>query len=196
MLRKGGNTTAINSAGRRKLHTTFEDGGEMVEEYDLQTNELLVRKRRSKTVLGAHGPWEYLVGDAEQPSFSGLGGPEIKESSLNPVFSRKDAAHAFQWRVRNLTYPKEVYSVQLDAAERKITIRTSNKKYFKRFSLPEMDALGLALEEEAMSWTYANNTLIITYTKPNAVLLAERSDAEATSKVRAQEEGDVDCKQQ
>mmetsp|Transcript_9213 Transcript_9213/g.23559 ORF Transcript_9213/g.23559 Transcript_9213/m.23559 type:complete len:195 (-) Transcript_9213:25-609(-) len=194
MLRKGGHTTAINSGGRRKLHTTFEDGSEMVEEYDLQTNELLVRKRRAKTVLGGQGPWEYMVGDAEQPTFSG--GPEIRESSLNPAFSRKDVAHAFQWRVRNLTYPKDVYSVQLDAAERKITIRTSNKKYFKKFNIPELDSLGLPMEEDCMSWTYANNTLIVTYTKPNAVLLAERQDAESVSKVTAKEEGDVDCKQQ
>ena len=41
MLRAGGKTTAVVADGRRKLHTTWEDGAEMVEEYDAKTDELL-----------------------------------------------------------------------------------------------------------------------------------------------------------
>mmetsp|Transcript_3983 Transcript_3983/g.11251 ORF Transcript_3983/g.11251 Transcript_3983/m.11251 type:complete len:197 (-) Transcript_3983:228-818(-) len=196
MLRQGGKTTAINSGGRRKLHTTFEDGSEMVEEYDLQTNELIVRKRRSKTVVGKQESWEYLVGEPEPMSISSLGGPGLVESSQNPAFSRKDIPHAFQWRVRNLPYPKDVYSVTIEQSERKIVLRTSNKKYFKRINIPEMDALGLPLDEGSLAWTYANNTLIVTYTKPRQVLEAEAQEAQANRKIRPQEDGDVDCKQQ
>lgn len=36
-LREGGNTTAIVSGGRRKLHTTWDDGSELIEEYDAKT---------------------------------------------------------------------------------------------------------------------------------------------------------------
>ena len=37
---------AMCARPERAVHTTFEDGGEMVEEYDLKTDELMVRKRR------------------------------------------------------------------------------------------------------------------------------------------------------
>ncbi len=47
---------------------------------------------------------------------------------MQPIFSRKDTRDTFQWRVRNLTYPADVYSVSVEAADRKIVIRTSNKK--------------------------------------------------------------------
>ena len=42
-------------------------------------------------------------------------------------------------------------------------------RYFKRFSVPEMDHLHLPLEESALSWRHNNNTLIICYQKPEAI---------------------------
>ena len=45
MFRKGGKSTSMNTGGRRRVATEFEDGGEMIEEYDLKTDELLLRKR-------------------------------------------------------------------------------------------------------------------------------------------------------
>ena len=41
---------------------------------------------------------------------------------------RKDTKNSFQWRIRNLPYPKDVYSVTADCDNRVIIIRTSNKK--------------------------------------------------------------------
>ena len=49
--------TTMSTGGRRKVHYTFPDESEMVEEYDLQTDEMVVRKRCSKTVLGAKSDW-------------------------------------------------------------------------------------------------------------------------------------------
>lgn len=46
-----------------------------------------------------------------------------------PIFTRKDNSKAFQWRIRNLPYPLNVYSVTVDEDKYSITIRTSNKKY-------------------------------------------------------------------
>ena len=43
--------TAVAS-GRRKCHYTLPDESEVVEEFDVQTDELLVRKKRGKSVLG------------------------------------------------------------------------------------------------------------------------------------------------
>ena len=47
---------------------------------------------------------------------------------LQPIFTRKDNSKAFQWRIRNLPYPLNVYSVTVDDDKQSITIRTSNKK--------------------------------------------------------------------
>jgi hypothetical protein len=54
--------TSIVSDSRRKFHTTYQDGSEMVEEYDLNTNELLVRKTRQPTKLGGEGEWQFELG--------------------------------------------------------------------------------------------------------------------------------------
>ncbi len=64
MLRQGGKSTSFVSGNRKTIHTTFSDGGELVEEYDVKTDELLLRKQRARTKLGGEGKWEYLVGDA------------------------------------------------------------------------------------------------------------------------------------
>ena len=45
------------------------------------------------------------------------------------MFTRKDNSKAFQWRIRNLPYPLEVYSVTVDDDKYSMIIRTSNKKY-------------------------------------------------------------------
>ena len=64
MLRSGGTSTSIVSGGRRKVHTTFNDNREMVEEFDAVTDELVLRKvRQAKTSLGKEGTWIYEVGD-------------------------------------------------------------------------------------------------------------------------------------
>ena len=46
---------------------------------------------------------------------------------FQPIFVRKDTVPLFQWRVRNLPYPLETYSVNCDE-DQNIIIRTSNKK--------------------------------------------------------------------
>lgn len=45
-----------------------------------------------------------------------------------PIFLRKDTKVCFQWRIRNLPYPKDVYSVSVDRKERCIVVKTTNKK--------------------------------------------------------------------
>lgn len=58
-----------------------------------------------------------------------------------------------------------------------------------------MDVLGLALEDKALTWAHAHNTLVISYVKPPAVTAAERREVEEAMGMRAKE-GDVDCKTQ
>ena len=63
MFRKGGNSISTDVGNRRRVHTTWEDDSELIEEYDLKTSELLLRKRRKPKPLGAQGDWEYLQGE-------------------------------------------------------------------------------------------------------------------------------------
>jgi len=74
---------------------------------------------------------------------------------------RKDTKDAYQFRIRNLPYPAEVYSVETDTEKQEIVIRTSNKKYYKRFDIPELKNKGLKLESGKVGWVYANNTLVV-----------------------------------
>jgi len=196
---EGTQVSRMTSGSRRKVHYTMPDESEMVEEYDLQTDELLVRKRREKSVLGREGEWVFEVGEA--PARVTIEGDMLRPSSSNPVFVRKDRPHAFEWRIRNLPYPKPTYSVSIDAKEQQIVLRTTNKKYFKRIAIEDMTRAKLPLDEAALSWTHENSTLVITYKKPAPILQlekqakAERLAAPETGPQTA-EDGTPDCKQQ
>ncbi|XP_075790631.1 protein DPCD isoform X2 [Pelodiscus sinensis] len=182
--------------GRRKVHYLFEDGREMAEEYDVETSQLVARKWREKTALGRLGKWQVEVGEPTLPPGGALESELIKESSSNPIFVRRDAPTSFQWRIRNLPYPKEVYSVSVEKEQRCCVVRTTNKKYYKKFLIPDMDRYQLPLDAAALSFTYANATLIITYRKPKEILAAEEELRKELKKIKAANDGDGECKTQ
>lgn len=169
---EGTKMTTVSANGRRKCHYTLPDESEVVEEFDLQTDELLVRKRRGKTVLGALGEWVYEVGEA--PARATIEGDMLRVNSSNPLLVRKDRPHCFEWRVRNLPYPKPTYQLTVDTEQNQIVVRTANKKYFKRIDVEELDRMRIPLEEGLLSWEHENSTLIIQYKKPAQVVQKER----------------------
>lgn len=83
----------------------------MVEEYDETSNELLLRKIKINRDFG-ESDWEMEVG-AEETKFDPEGST-IALSSANPVFLRKDSPKRFEWRIRNLMWPKDVYQLSID----------------------------------------------------------------------------------
>ena len=87
---------------------------------------------------------------------------------------RKDTNERFEWRIRNLKYPKEVYNLTVDHNTQDIVLRTTNKKYFKRFDIPDLKRLGIKLDESNIAWKYQNNTLIIGYDKPEKIKELDR----------------------
>lgn len=165
--------TSVANAGRRKLHFTLPDETEVVEEYEQSTDELLVRKRRGKTVLGKQDEWVFEVG--EPPARVTIENDMMRVSTSNPLLVRKDRPHAFEWRIRNLPYVKSTYTVTVDEDAQQIVVRTSNKKYFKRIDVEDMKRAQLPLESAALSWEHENSTLIIQYKKPAAVMQRERA---------------------
>lgn len=70
-----------------------------------------------------------------------------------------------EWRIRNLPYPVQVYSVTVDQDNKSIIIRTSNKKYFKKLTIPELERVNVAPQQDKLSFTHKFNTLIITVSK-------------------------------
>ncbi|KAM4031436.1 protein DPCD [Anomaloglossus baeobatrachus] len=188
--------TCLLQDGRRKVHYLFSDGKEMAEEYDHKSHELLVRKWRQKSSFGAYGEWQTEVGEASLPVAGALQTDFLKENSSNPVFMRTDTKSSFRWRIRNLPYPKEVYSVTVDGKERCCVVRTTNKKYYKKFAVPDLDRCQLDLDESSLRFAHANNTLIITYQKPKEILAVEEELQKELKSMKSSSEGDVECKTQ
>lgn len=169
------------SDGRKKIHTTFPDGSEMVEEFDERTDVLLLRKTRQSTTLGREAEWKFEVGQAPDAGFD-RHSDLMRASASSPVFLRKDTPEHLQWRIRNLTYPADVYSVTVDHEKQDIVVRTSNKKYFKRISVPDLGRVGLKLKDELLSWKHQHNTLIISYSKPLEVIKEEQRTIQEAEK--------------
>ena len=69
------------------------------------------------------------------------------------------------------------------------------RRYYKRISVPGMARSGCALDPAALSFTHANNTLVITLAKPKAVLEAD-ADAADARKAAAAGQGSARCAQQ
>lgn len=70
--------------------------------------------------------------------------------------------HNLEWRIRNLPYPIEVYSVEVDPGQKNITVRTTNKKYFKHIQIPDFERLNIIPDSKDINFTHKYNTLIIT----------------------------------
>ncbi|OCT71682.1 hypothetical protein XELAEV_18034661mg [Xenopus laevis] len=150
-------SVAVKASRRRKVHYLFTDGKEMAEEYDAKSHELLVNGDR-RLPLGhmVSGRFKWGI-DPPLPGAGTIQPDILKESSSN-------------WRIRNLPYPKEVYSVTVDKKKRCCIIRTTNKK---KFSIPDLDRCQLDLSENALSFAHANNTLVVTYQKPKEIVRVE-----------------------
>lgn len=192
--------TSIISDGRRKVHSVFVDESEMVEEFDVITDELLLRRVRRPTTLGGEGPWVIEVGIDEQRTRAF--NPDldlVRESSTAPVLVRKDTDEAITFRIRNLPYPKEVYDIRIDDTFTCIVLRTSNKKYFKKIDIPDMLRVGLRLDPDNLSWEYSHNTVIITYKKHLAQRVVENQQKKERASMpatRLKDNGEPQCPQQ
>ncbi|KAF7663407.1 hypothetical protein LDENG_00211410 [Lucifuga dentata] len=193
-LLKSSKKTALISDGKRKVHFLFTDGKEMAEEYDLNTDELISRRWRHKSTLGAQGQWQVEVGEPFATTVGSLDSEVIKENCSNPVFMRKDTKTSFQWRIRNLPFPKDAFSVTVEPSERCCIIKTTNKKYYKKFSIPDLDRSQLPLDSSSLSFTHASNTLIVTYKKPKEILNLEQELLNELKKLKGTDEGDINCK--
>ena len=180
---KNGTRTYLINGDYVKFHTVFKDGSEIVEEYGIYSEELESRRVKKIGMTGKEN-WTTEIGEEIKPRNN----DEflIKENDNNPLFIRKDTPKEFQWRVRNLKGDADNFMVECDKDKQQIVIRTKNKKYYKRFNIPDLERLNIKLDESLMKVNFVNNTLIISYTKPKEALEAEKEILEEIRKVRAE----------
>eukprot|EP00388_Colpodella_angusta_P046927 GDKK01071100.1.p1 GENE.GDKK01071100.1~~GDKK01071100.1.p1 ORF type:complete len:184 (-),score=44.83 GDKK01071100.1:27-578(-) len=171
--------TLLTIGNVKRVTSIWSNGAEMVEEFDVQSGALLSRRKKAaSSPLTGEAKWVWEVGQQPVKEESDL----IAVSSANPIFMRIDSSDSFQWRVRNIPYPSETYNIVIDHDDQKIVIKTTNKKYYKRIDVPDLKRVGLVLEDSRLSWTYRQNTLIVSYTKPLLVLEQERASLREAEK--------------
>lgn len=180
---KNGTRTYLINGDYIKFHTVFKDGSEIVEEYGLYSEELESRRVKKIGMTGKE-QWTTEIGEEIKPRSN----DEflIRENDNNPLFIRKDTNKEFQWRIRNLKGDADNFMVQCDKDKQQIVIRTKNKKYYKRFNIPDLERLNIKLDESLMKVNFVNNTLIISYSKPKEALEAENEILEEVRRVRAE----------
>uniref|UniRef100_A0A6B2E9X1 Protein DPCD n=1 Tax=Phlebotomus kandelakii TaxID=1109342 RepID=A0A6B2E9X1_9DIPT len=184
--------SSVLSGNQRKVHYTFPDGREMVEEYSLETGIVQRRAWRKKKDLRGEPDWEIELGDCVKDLR--LGGEFfLKESKTEPILTKRITKTNIEWRIRNLPYPVEIYSVTADVEKKNIVVRTSNKKYFKIIQVPELQRCNSAPQQEKISVKHQHNTLIILYQKPKILLDMEKAVLLELKDVETTTDLDVDC---
>ena len=180
---KNGTRTYLINGDYIKFHTVFKDGSEIVEEYGIYSEEIESRRVKKIGMTGKE-QWTTEIGEEIKPRSN----DEflIKENDNNPLFIRKDTPKEFQWRVRNLKGDADNFMVECDKDNQQIVIRTKNKKYYKRFNIPDLERLNLKLDENLMKVNFVNNTLVISYTKPKEALDAESEILGEIRRIRAE----------
>lgn len=81
---------------------------------------------------------------------------------FQPYIIKRITSTALEWRIRNLSYPIDVYSVLADPDNKCIIVKTSNKKYYKKITIPELERVNLVPDQKRIEYTYKFGTLIIT----------------------------------
>ncbi|XP_023012395.2 protein DPCD [Leptinotarsa decemlineata] len=175
----------------KKIHYDFENK-EMVEEYNMDTGVLTRRAWKCKQSLRGKDQWEVEIGDPE-PTYA-TDERLISESSNQPIVSRRNTRLNLEWRIRNLPYSMDTYSVTVIPEERCLIVRTTNKKYYKKLVIPELNRLNLELEQSSVSFSHKFNTLIITYKKPKELVNFEKYVLEEVQSIQPKSHGDMDCR--
>ncbi|KAJ8957934.1 hypothetical protein NQ318_001931 [Aromia moschata] len=147
----------------KKVHYSFGDGREMVEEYNTDTNVVTRRAWRVNKELKGEDKWDIELGDPE------------------PVYDKE--------KKRNDTRERTT-----DPENKCIIVRTSNKKYYKKLDIPDLDRLNLLPEQENITFSHRFNTLIITYKKPKELINFEKAVLEELKSVQPKNSQEMDCK--
>ncbi|KAG5889939.1 hypothetical protein JTB14_018834 [Gonioctena quinquepunctata] len=177
----------------KKIHYNFQNGKEMVEEYNMDTGVLTRRAWRCKQNLSGKDEWDVEIGDPE-PTYGTESQQIIRESSNQPIVSRRNTRTNLEWRIRNMPYTVETYLVTVLPEEKSLLVKTTNKKYYKILTIPELTRLDLTPAQSNVSFAHKFNTLIITYKKPKELLDFDKYIFEEVQSIQPSNVGDMNCR--
>uniref|UniRef100_A0A182K688 Protein DPCD n=1 Tax=Anopheles christyi TaxID=43041 RepID=A0A182K688_9DIPT len=191
-LIKSAEKSSIIQGTVRKVHYRFPDGREMAEEYSTETGVVLRRAWKNKSALLQKEDWIIELGESIP---TGLNENEVmlKESCSEPLLTKRVTRNAIEWRIRNLPYPILTYAITCEEKDKTITIRTSNKKYFKKIQVPEFQRCNYLPKQDDLNVVHKNATLIITYKKPAILLEMERATLKTLQDVETVECSNFPC---
>jgi len=182
--------TAFRNGQYKTIVYEEKNGIQTVDICEIDTGKLLARKQRERLTSGADGSWEWVYGSPLEDK------QEIESIAVsqgkNPIFMRLDNATHWQWRVRQIPYPSNFYSVNVDEEKNQIVIRTTNKKYFKRINAPNNEKF----EQSKIEWNWSFSTLVIQHPKPPRVVAQEKEEQKWRLSLPFQEDTEPDCKAQ
>ncbi|XP_053677213.1 protein DPCD [Anopheles nili] len=172
-LIKNAKKSSVLHGNVRKIYYQFADGREMAEEYSTETGVVLRRAWKKKSAIIQKDDWITELGE---PISMGLNENDciLKESSSEPLLSKRLTRNSIEWRIRNLPYPLSTYTVTCEP-DKTILVRTSNKKYYKKIHVEEFLRCNFVPRQEDLTVRHNNATLVITYKKPTILLEMERS---------------------
>ncbi|CAH1115430.1 unnamed protein product [Psylliodes chrysocephalus] len=190
---KNAKKSCLKDKNLKKIHYELENGQQMVEEYNLDTDVLTRRAWKCMGKFADDDKWDIEIGDPE-PTYNSKGDEVIKESTGQPIVSRRNTRINLEWRIRNLPYPVETYTVTANTDEHCLVVRTTNKKYFKKLPIPDLQRLNIMLEQANVSFTHKFNTLIIVYQKPKQLLDFEKALYNEIKNVEPESQDVNNCK--
>lgn len=109
---------------------------------------------------------------------------------------QEDHAENFIFKIRNLFgFQPDSFTVIVDSEKQELVLKTSNKKYFKRFQVGDLIRNNLKLDQSAVSVVFSNNILLVYYKKPIEIVFQEAQKKIEFEKLNAKkpEEGDLEC---
>ena len=197
-----GKTTVLNVPGKFIVRTVYPDGAERSEEWTSCKGRLFSRKWKepSSSILTDNEKWTYEIWNEVASNGQSNSNEIMLTAKENPTFYAQDSERFFIWKITNYPWGAENCSLTVSNEDNEATIRSKNKKFFKRFKVPALSRVNEPLREDAfkVSHEQENNVLLIKYQKPEIVLQAERADHEerAEAHMKMGTNGDLECKQQ
>lgn len=193
-VRSADKSSAIQSK-IRKVHYNFPDGSEMIEEYSIETGVILRRAWKLRSDLIRKDDWQVELGDPIPNALTKPNSILLCEASTEPILSKRATRNALEWRIRNLPYPLSTYTITCEGDDRTITIRTANKKYFKKIVVPEFQRCNFPPKQEDLNVRHQNQTLIISYKKPSILIEMEKAVLVELQNVETIEYDNLQCEE-
>jgi hypothetical protein len=123
----------------------------------------------------------------------------MSSANENPTFHAEDTHNNFVWKITNYPWGVENCNLTVDNVNNEATVRSENRKFFKKFKIPALSRVSEPMREESfqVSHNKVQNVLVINYKKPTSVIKVEDQEKKERmeASMRIENDGKVDCNQ-